>query len=121
MLGGDPMIEGKVRFIFVCGFIVAFLSYSFYEILGEVIPGFFYKGLSISFACYTYAFMRVVRCNWYYFPMIAYYACLNKIYDELFGDPQTIELGDYIGFSITVLLVIFDKRIKNTLRVKNIK
>lgn len=110
--------------LYLLGFVVAVISYSFWVDVESMLQfteaqqdSFFYIGIAFSFCCYTSAYMFTKWYKWRWFPMIAFSICLSRLFKEIYYlyYPSKItdyDWFDYINFLIT-LWIVFNYYIKH--------
>lgn len=110
--------------LYMLGFVVAVLSYSFWvdiesmlEFTDEQSGSFFYIGIAFSFCCYTSAYMFSKWDKWRWFPMIVVFICLSRFIKEIYylyypDEVTKYDWFDYINFLVT-LWIVFNYYIKH--------
>tara|TARA_R110000787_G_scaffold28999_2_gene78955 strand:- start:570 stop:905 length:336 start_codon:yes stop_codon:yes gene_type:complete len=106
------MIDKKFN-ILIISFIVAFISYSFWRDLKDAFDiQIFYKGLSLSFVGYTYViylFAKDYKKRYFVFwSKIVFLTAVNSLVDELLFDPTKLQINEYIGFILTIIITYLD-------------
>lgn len=103
--------------LFMLAFFVAFVSYSFWQPIEEMLEfaehnkgSVFYIGIAFSFCCYTSAYMFTKWDKWRWFPMFVVLICIGRLLVEVLfvtngGDPEAYDYTDYINFLITPFIV----------------
>lgn len=90
-----------VGVVLVTGFISAFLAYSLYKSLWQ---GAFYDLTALAFVCYTYVIYRLSKGKWSLLSFVIFLTTLNSFIDELFFDPTSLCINEYIGFVLTIII-----------------
>ena len=85
------------------GFFSALFAYSLSPFLWY---GAWYDLTGIAFVCYTRTIYNESKGKWSLYAFIIYLTTVNALIDELFGNPQEIELNEYIGVAIIILIVM---------------
>lgn len=103
--------------LYMLGFVVAVISYSFWvdvesmlQFTEEQQGSFFYIGIAFSFCCYTSAYMFTKWDKWRWFPMIVFFICLSRLSKEIYYlyYPEQIDQYDwfdYANFLVTIWIV----------------
>lgn len=119
------------KLILILSFAVAFCTYSFWQPLKECFGvKIFYPGISLSFVGYTYVIKILIEKisisdksakPYHKIANIIFLSASNNMIDEIFFDPTKMEINEYIGFIIIIILTYFkDGRFrKNTTKRKN--
>ena len=97
------MNQDSIKY-FVVGVISALIAYSFYPYLWSE-EGFF-QLTALSFTCYLRALYLNTTGRWSLVVFIVWLSTLDSLLDELFFDPQTIGVHEYVSFTIIILLSI---------------
>ena len=103
--------------LYMLGFCVAFISYSFWK-QGEDFLNFskenegalYFIGIAFSFCCYTSAYMFTKWDKWRFFPMIAFLICISRFCKEIYllycpDLTDNYDFFDYLNFLLTIWLV----------------
>ena len=95
------ILESKIWL--TLGFISSMVAYTLFPFMWK---DAFYHLTAFSFVSYTRVIYLQTNGNWSIYAFIVWLATVNSFMDELFFDPKIIELNDYIGFTIMVLVVL---------------
>jgi hypothetical protein len=111
------------------GFVIAFISYSFWQPLEKILEfqennkgSIFFLGIAFAFCCYTSAYMFEKWNKWRWFPMFVVMICISRFTVECYiladdnANPEKYDIFDYISFLISVFIA-FNYYIKH--RMKN--
>lgn len=120
----------KEKIILKITFVIAFFVYSFWEYIKENF-GFrlFYPGIALCFVGYTYViyslFKRLSKFEKKLNKIISvsyiiFLSTINNFIDELFFDPTKIELNEYIGFIIIILITFYNERNESDRKKRNL-
>lgn len=101
--------ENRVTILLIIGFIFAFSGYSFYPFLWS--DDSFFHLITLAFISYIWGLYFSLKGKASLVAFIALMTAINSFIDELLFDPQIIELNEYIGF---VIIIIITLRFKNT-------
>ena len=112
------MTDNLPKITLIATFIIAFITYSFWEIVKEKTGvSIFYGGISLCFVGYTYTiyllFQRLADnnkklTNAISIAYVVYLAAFNSLIDELLFDPTKLQLNEYIGFVIIIILTYYN-------------
>ncbi|QQV90425.1 hypothetical protein Harreka1_18 [Olleya phage Harreka_1] len=109
--------------LYMLGFCVAVMSYSFWK-QGEDVLNFskenegalFFIGIAFSFCCYTSAYMFTKWDKWRYFPMVAFLICVSRFIKEIYMlyYPDLTDKYDYFDYFNLLLSfwIIFNYYVK---------
>ena len=89
------------------GFLASFMAYSLFPYIWH---GGWYDLTAFSFVCYTRVIYEQSHGSWSLMAFIVWLTTINALADELFFDPRVIELNEYIGFAILVIVSIKYKK-----------
>lgn len=92
---------------FVLGFISAVAGYSFWSHLWD---NAFYQLVSFAFMCYTRALYLQTKGDWSIAVFVVWLTCLNSFLDEIFFNPKEMELNEYLGFLVIVLITTAQRK-----------
>ena len=103
------------------GFISALGAYSFYEFLKPVWDGCFYHLIAFAFFCYTRVIFLGVKSptalksalsrNWKIPVLIIHLSTVSALFDEMYFNPQKLEINEYISFGIMIVIVLIQRKI----------
>jgi hypothetical protein len=93
----------KSKIWLILGFFSAVFAYSFY---GNLWDGAWYDLTALSFFCYTRVIYNESRGKWSLYAFIIHLTTVSALLDEWFFDPTKIEINEYIGFIIMVIIVM---------------
>ncbi len=105
-------------------FVLAILSYSFWSYIKELTGiRIFYPTMALCFSGYTYVIYEFVRIAYktnkklrslLLWAEIILASTLSSLLDEIFFNPTVIELNEYIGFLIIIIIAIYNDRKRKT-------
>ena len=99
--------------ILILSFIVAFISYSFWsDVKAAFDVQIFYKGISLSFVGYSYVvylFAKDYKRSYFVFwSRVIFLTTVNSFVDEIIFDPTKLQLNEYIGFALTIIIAYLE-------------
>lgn len=83
-----------------------FAAYSFYPILWD---SAFYHLTAFGFIGYTRALYLQTIGRWSLVAFTVWLTCVNAFIDELFFDPQRLDVNEYIAFALIIFIVVTQK------------
>ena len=89
------------------GFISAFSAYTFYDLLWA---NAFYHLSALAFCFYTFTIYLLSSGKWSLLAFVVFLTCLNAFIDELFFEPEKIEVNEYIAFALIIVISLCCKR-----------
>lgn len=102
--------------IFMLGFVFAFIGYSFWKPIGDILKlteeGSYqvhFICVSISFFFYTFAYFLSKYDKWRWYPMFVTLICFSRVVQEMFYPElaQTYQWLEYFNFVLTFFIVVF--------------
>ena len=114
-------MKTRIRIWLLMGFISALGAYSFYEFLKPVWDGCFYHLIAFAFFCYTRviflgaksptALKSALSRNWKIPVLIIHLSTVSALFDEMYFNPQKLEINEYISFGIMIVIVLIQRKI----------
>lgn len=108
----------RPKIILILTFLISFFTYSFWEVIKEKTGvRIFYPGVALSFVGYTFVIkLLVVRLAKYQptfksvakIAMVIFLCSINNFIDELAFDPTKLQLNEYIGFLIIIIITYWN-------------
>jgi uncharacterized membrane protein len=92
---------------FIVGFICAFLAYTVHPCLWH---GAFYHLISFAFVGYTRALYLQTKGDWSLAVFVVWLTCINSFLDEMFFDPKEMQLNEYLGFLVIILITTVQRK-----------
>jgi len=99
--------ENKTTILLSIGFLCAFIGYSFHSLLWD---GAFYHLTSLAFVLFLLRIYLKSTGKDSLLAFVVLATSVNSFIDEIFFNPKLIELNEYIGF---LLIIIITLRFKN--------
>ena len=99
------ILESKIWL--TLGFISSMIAYTIFPFIWS---GAWYDLTAFSFVSYTRVIYLQTHGNWSIYAFIVWLTTVNTFMDELFFNPEIIELNEYAGFTIMVLIVLKYKK-----------
>ena len=119
--------------LYAFGFVFAVIGYSLWQQIEDVLSfteenegSVHFLCLSLSFACYTSAYMFTKWDKWHYFPLFVSLICVSRVGNEIYlivnptANPEAYNIFDYINFLLTIW-VVFNYYVRHRLKQYNKK
>jgi hypothetical protein len=111
-------VTGRGEIVLKVTFVCAILSYSFWSRIKQTFDlSIFYPSVALCFLGYTfviYEFVRIAyKTNKKLSSLLAWSevilaTTISNVLDEMFFDPTKLELNEYIGFVLIILIAVFN-------------
>ena len=111
---------GKSKILLISTFLLAVFTYSFWGLIKELTGiSIFYYGTCLAFVGYTLVIKLLIielskhtqgLKKFIIISSVINMVCVNSLVDEVLFDPQKIEVNEYIGFFICIVLAIYENR-----------
>ncbi len=112
------MIDKIIKIILIATFIISVVTYSGWSYIKE------YTGLKIFYPCtalmfvgYTYVIFLFAKKAYFndrknrfivFFTRIIYLTTVNNLVDEIFFNPRAININEYLGFALIVVVAYYN-------------
>lgn len=114
------MIGNRAALLFKATFVMSLFNFSFWKYIKEVTGvGVWYYGNAAAYVGYVYVIYEFVRIgyksnkklgNLLTWSEIALGASISSFMDELFFDPTKLDVNEYIGFLIIIMIALYNDR-----------
>ena len=100
-------VKAHISLILKClGFLCAFAAYSLHQVLWE---SAFYHLISFAFLFYTLNLYILSKGSDSLVAFVIFSTVLNSTVDEMFFDPTTVDINEYIGFLMIIAITVMFK------------